>query len=365
MKIECSVEKLKNALATAERITGKNLSLPILSAVLLDVSGQSLKLRATNLSLGVELEIPGKVTKEGIVAIRGDVLNNVLANIDPHQPVTLETASDNLVVITKRNKLLVKSYPHEDFPTLPTVDGTEFAIGTGKLVEGLKSVYYSAAVSDIKQEIASVFIYGEDEQLVFVSTDSFRLAEKKVRAKKIPEFEGILMPFKNVSEIIRTLGAIDDEVKVLFNKNQISFASGSIYLTSRLIDGVFPDYKQILPKEFKTELVVLRDDLLGALKIATVFSDKFNQITLTLKPKDKKVTLYSKNTDVGENTTELEAAVTGGEIEVNINQRYLIDCFQSITSDSISMSFNEPTRPLVVRGISDNSFLYLIMPMNR
>lgn len=365
MKIECSVEKLKNALATAERITGKNLSLPILSAVLLEVSGQSLKLRATNLSLGIELEIPGKVTKEGIVAIRGDVLNNVLTNIDPNQPVILETANDNLVVITKRNKLLVKSYPHEDFPTLPAVDGTEFTIGTGKLVEGLKSVYYSAAVSDIKQEIASVFIYGEDEQLVFVSTDSFRLAEKKVKAKKVPEFEGILMPFKNVSEIIRTLGAIDDEVKVLFNKNQISFTSGSIYLTSRLIDGVFPDYKQILPKEFKTELIVLRDDLLGALKIATVFSDKFNQITLTLKPKEKKVSLYSKNTDVGENTTELEAAVSGGEIEVNINQRYLIDCFQSITSDSISMSFNEPTRPLVVRGVSDNSFLYLIMPMNR
>ena len=365
MKIECSAEKLKNALSQAERITGKNLSLPILSSILFEVSGKSLKLRATNLSLGIEVEIPGKVASQGTVAVRGDILNNIFSNIDPNSTVTLETANDNLIVETKHNKLLIKSYPHDDFPSLPSASGTEFSIEAGKLIDGLKSVYYSAAVSDIKQEIASVYIYGETDQLLFVATDSFRLAEKKIKIKKVPEFEGLLIPFKNINEIIRTFSGYGGELKIIFNKNQISFFSESIYLTSRIIDGVFPDYKQILPKEFKTEVIVLRDDLLGALKMGTIFSDKFNQITLSVKPKEKSVTLYSKNADVGENTTALEASVTGAGIEVNINQRYLLDCFQSIASDSIILSFNEPTRPLVVRGVSDQSFLYLIMPMNR
>lgn len=365
MKIECSAEKLKNGLTLAERITGKNLSLPILNSVLVDGSGTSLKIRSTNLSLGIEIEIPGKITNPGTVAVRGDIINSVFSNIDTNSPVILETSNDNLVVETKKDKLVLKSQSSDDFPTIPTVEGIEFSIAATSFIDGLKSVYYSAAVSDIKQEIATVYIYPDGEYVVFVSTDSFRLAEKKIKVKKISEFEGFLIPFKNINEIIRTFSGLNEDIRVITSKNQVSFLTQNIYLTSRVIDGVFPDYKQILPKEFKTNLVVLREDLLGALKMASIFSDKFNQITFSLKPKEKKVEIYAKSADIGENRTALDAATNGEPVEVNINLRYLLDCFQSITSDSISISLNEPTRPLVVSGVSDASFLYLIMPMNR
>lgn len=365
MKLECSVEKLKNALSQADRITGKNLSLPILSSILMIAEGKSLKLRSTNLSLGIEIEIPSKITGEGVAAIKGDVLSTLFSNISQSSTAVLELVNDNLLVTAKNSTVLVKNYPPDDFPTIPLVSGKEFIIPSKKLMEGLRAVYYSSAISDIKQEISSVYIYAEDDTLVFVATDQFRLAEKKIKVKKIEDFSGILIPFKNISEIIRIFNDIDGDIKMVFSKNQVSFSSDDIYITSRIIDGIFPDYKQIVPKEWKTEAIVLKQDLLNALKISNIFSDKFNQVTLTIKPKEKFFELYSKNADVGENKTQVDAALKGEPIQVNINYKYLFDCFQSIASDSISLSFNEVNRPMVVRGVSDNSFLYLIMPMNR
>ena len=205
----------------------------------------------------------------------------------------------NLLIKTKKNKIKLKGQPHEDFPTIPMVSGNSFEIESKKLIEGIKSVYYSSSVSDIKPEISSVFIYTKEDNLVFVATDSFRLAEKKIKIKNIEEITGILIPFKNIPEILRIFGDVGGNVKVCFNKNQISFSSDGIYLTSRVIDGIFPDYRQIIPKEFKTEVVVLKQDLLNALKLSNIFSDKFNQINLIINPKEKIFELSSSNNDSG------------------------------------------------------------------
>ena len=287
MKTECNIEKIRNAIFQSERITGKNLTLPILNSILLIASQKSLKFRATNLSLGVEIEIPAKVEKEGIVAVSGSVLVGVFSNIFQNENVFLVGEGGNLLIKTKKSQIKVKGQVPDDFPTIPVISGTIFKIESKKLTNGIKSVYYSSSVSDIKPEISSVYVYSNEDNLVFVSTDSFRLAEKKIRIKGLEEIPGILIPFKNIPEILRIFGEFSGEIRVCFNKNQISFSSDGIYLTSRIIDGVFPDYRQIIPKEFKTEAVVLKQDLLNALKLSNIFSDKFNQVNLTIKPKEK------------------------------------------------------------------------------
>ena len=191
------------------------------------------------------------------------------------------------------------------------------------------------------------------------------MAEKKVKIKGTEDVPGILIPFKNIPEILRIFGEVQDVVRVCFNKNQISFSSDNIYLTSRIIDGVFPDYRQIIPKEFKVEAIVLRQDLLNALKLSNIFSDKFNQINLSIKEKEKIFELSSQNNDVGENKTYLDAALRGGDALLGFNYKYFLDCFQSINTDSISIRLNQSSKPMVISGSSDNSFTYLIMPMNR
>lgn len=365
MKIECDIKKIKSAIIQVEKITGRNLTLPVLNSILFIASGKTLKLRATNLSLGIEVEIPAKIEKEGTVAILGTVVGEVFSNVSENETVFIEENNGNLLIRTKKSQIRLKGQPHEDFPTIPKVAGKTFEIEAKKFMDGIKSVYYSSSPSDIKPEISSVYIYTQSGNLIFVSTDSFQLAEKKIKTKETEEITGIILPFKNISEILRVFGETSGEIKICFNKNQISFSTDNIYLTSRVIDGTFPDYRQIISKEFKTDVVVLKQDLLSALKLSNIFSDKFNQVNLLINPAKKVFELSSSNNEVGENKTYLDAALSGEEVQLGFNYKYFFDCFQSINADSVSIKINGAQKPIIVSGVSDNSFLYLIMPMNR
>jgi len=365
MKLECSINKIKNALISVERITGKNLTLPVLSSVLWVASGNTLKLRATNLSLGIEVEVPAKIEKEGVAAIRGEILSSLFSVLEGDSIVKFELINGNLSVKTKQNVILIKSIPNEDFPTIPVVEGNSFIVQGKRFIDGMKSVFYSASVSDIKPEIGSIYIYKEEDTIIFVATDSFRLAEKKIKIKQPFKFESILIPFKNAIEIIRLFEGITDDVKITLQKNQISFGTESIYLTSRVVDGVFPDYNQIIPKQIKTQATILKQDFIGALKVANVFSDKLNQLTITIKPKDKVFEIETKNSDIGENSSFISGSFSGEDVLANFNYKYILDCFQSIGADSISLELSGNNKPMIIRGIGDPSFMYLIMPMNR
>ncbi len=367
MKLECAREKLRDMVGLAERVTGKNLSLPILNSIILNTSGRSLIIRATNLELGVEINLPCRVSQDGLVAIHGGVLSNFLSNITG-ETVSLEVVSGNLVVSSPRHRTIIKGYPPTDFPSLPKVvdDRQFFVIPSDYLAAALRAVSYSSSTSLIKPEIASVCLYNQGNELAVVATDSFRLAEKIFPpALKISlALPHLILPIKNVSEIIRVLENTPGEATIEYNQHQISFKMGEIYLTSRLTDGVYPDYRQIIPTTKLTEAIVLKDRLMETLKVLNIFVDRFGQITLTVSPADKKIEFTSSN-DNGENTSNIEATVEGEAVTLSLNVKYLLDCLQSIHTDSLRLKFNGPHKPVVVQGVGDPSFTYLIMPINR
>lgn len=365
MKLECSTNKIKEALIYTERITGKNLTLPVLSSILWIATNKTLKLRSTNLSLGIEIEVPAKIEKEGTVAIKGDILSSLFSILPNEGNVIFELVNNNLVVKTKSSKIVLKSVPYEDFPTIPVISGDKIVLPAKKFIEGIKSVYYAASNSEIKPEIGSIYIYPENDLLVFVSTDSFRLAEKKVKIKQKIPFSSILLPLKNAVEIIRIFDQSEDDIDITLQKNQISIKSNNIYLTSRVVDGNFPDYKQIVPKTKLTEINVLKQELISSLKISNIFSDKFNQISFKIKPKQKVFEINSQNIDIGENNTIINASISGEDVDVNFNYKYIIDCFTSISSDSLVIELNGSNKPMVIKPNNDTSFMYLVMPMNR
>ncbi len=366
MKIECLQEKLAYAVGKAEKVTGKNLTLPVLGCLYLEAKKNTLVIKATNLDVGIEIEIPVKVESEGIVAVSGSILNNFLSNLQGDKNVTLELVDNTLRVSTIKNSTKIKTLPFEDFPTIPIIEKEKkIVLNAADFIKGLKSVWYSSSTSTIKPELSSVFIYTDDEQMVFVATDSFRLAEKRLKMKHAGDFSHTLIPFKNVQEIIKAFDGIDEDMEVYLDKNQIAFSYASMYMVSRVIDGVFPDYKQIIPKEFKTEVIVLKQDLLNSLKLAHIFSDTFNQVNFRVEPFKKLFEVSTKNADVGEHAHALQGTVTGEDLVVNFNFKYIVDCFQSVNSDSVSLHFNGSNRPLIIKGISDSSFMYLVMPMNR
>jgi DNA polymerase-3 subunit beta len=365
MKIECVKEKIISSITLAEKMTGKNLTLPILSCIHLKASGSELTIKATNLDLGIEIVIPVKVIEEGSVVVPGSVLVGLLQNLQDDK-VTLESREGSLVFSTKTTNTSLKTFPDEDFPIIPRVNTNKtVSLEANLLVTGLKSVWYSAAVTSMKPELSSVYVYCEEESIVFAATDSFRLAEKRVPVKKGKDFGNILIPYKNIPEITRTLEMIKGDVIVHFDANQIAFENEGLYVVSRVIDGTFPDYKQIIPKEFKTEVIILKQDLLSALKLSNVFSDNFNQVIMKVIPEEKIFEIATKNNTIGENKNNLEAVLTGEDIIISFNYKYIIDCFQSIHSDSLTLSFQGLSRPVMIRGVSDKSFMYIVMPMNK
>lgn len=367
MKIECIKEKLKNGVLSAEKMTGKNLSLPVLGAVVIEAGDDGVLIKATNLDLGVELSVPGKAEKKGSVAVSGAVLGNFLSAAGDEHLIKLESVNENLAITSDKHSTVLNSLPTADFPTIPRVtDGETFEISASVWVSMLKSVVYSASISEMKPEIASVYVYGDGKSLVAVATDSFRLAEKKIEVSGGGQISGsMLIPFRNTLEIIRVLDGIADDLTVQFNKNQVSFTSPGVYLTSRLVSGVFPNYRQIVPSAKKTSIVVTKRDFGNALKLAQVFSDKFNQVQLKVMPGDKLFEVCSKNTGTGENITKVDSTLEGEDVAMSFNAKYILDCFQSIPEDSFSIEFNGAGRPMVIRGLGNGSFLYLVMPMNR
>ncbi|MBI2618404.1 DNA polymerase III subunit beta, partial [Candidatus Kaiserbacteria bacterium] len=266
------------------------------------------------------------------------------------------------------SRTVLKTHLPDDFPSLPSVEGqVTHTLLSDDVVEGIQSVGYSASRSNIKPELSSVYVYERDKKLFFVATDSFRLAEKTIHTKQKNTLEeSFLLPLRNALEIVRILNHVPgSDVIVKVGNNQISFECQNIFITSRIIDGTFPDYKQIIPKSHISEVIMLKQDLLNVFKKINIFSDKFGQVSIQVEPKKKSFVVSAHNSDVGETSDAIDAIVKGESVDMRFNYRYIYDCLASIHSDSVTMFFTGIGKPIILKGVSDESFLYIVMPMNK
>lgn len=367
MKVLCNQEKFSKAIQIVERIVGKKESLPVLSCILLEAKEKKLIIKATNLETGIEIVVPAEINEDGIVAIPVGILSQTIRTISGEK-INLSVSEDgNLTINTKHSNTTIKNVSSDEFPSIPKeTTTTSHKIPKNVLIDGIHSVSYSASVSMIRPELASIFISYSGNKLVFAATDSFRLAEKTIPVKLSGEFPDILIPVKNSLELIHVLGSVDDEVvECRFDESQLSITIGSVYFVSRIIDATFPQYQAIIPKEFSSEAIVLKGDLNNLIKKARIFSNTSQQISFHIYPSKKQFTTTARTADIGETSDAIESALSGEDLDINFNLHYLSDCFQSIQSDSVSMQFGGVGKPLVIKGISDDSFLYLAMPLNR
>lgn len=366
MNFTCNRELLQKYIINAERVTGKNLSLPILNSVLITTNSKIVIIKSTNLEVGVEFQIPAEIKTEGSIALPGTLLSNILTSINDEEKITITADNGICKIITKTKNITIKGYISDDFPTIPIItEGENFIIQTNLFIQGIKSVIMSAAVSDVKPEISSIYIYQNGKSLIFVATDSFRLAEKKINYTGNQISQGIIIPVKNIIEIIKIFEQTQGDILCKINKNQISFSIESIYITSRVIQGIYPDYEQIIPKIHTTEIIILKQDLINNIKLSTLFSDKFNKIQFSINPVEKKCLISTKNSDIGEIESNLMVTMTGDPIDILLNGKHLFDCLNSINTDSVVMEFNGFNKPVVIRGLGDQLFTYLTMPLTK
>lgn len=365
MYIECNIKEIQKIISFAEKVSSKNSTLPALETILFDAGKNNCEIKATNLSLGFSGSIPANVKKPGIVAVKASIIGPVLININEDGVVTIKEEDGFLVISTKNTTAKCLTTPNEDFPTIPFGGDVNFSIENTEIVNLLKSTYFSASQSEIKPELSSVYLYTNEGFLYAVATDGYRLSERRVKSN-IKDLS-ILIPVKNIPDILRIITEWSSEIKISFNKNQLTFSDikNQTLLSTRIIDGDFPDYKQIIPINNQTTVMVLKDDILKNIRLSNVFTDKFNHIKFNIDSVNNNLSIYAGSVENGEVESIIPAKIDGEGLLINFNYKYFIECFQVIEDQTIVLKLNAPNKPMIIQGSQNKDYLYLVMPLNR
>ena len=364
MEINLPHNELQQALELVGRISTKHVTLPVLQCVRLEARGEDILLQATNLEISIEIPLKGTVVESGVVAIPTQTFLQSIQFVNQNE-ITLRTEEQVLQIETKTSNTSIKLFSVEEFPTIQritdlsmTLQGTQFALG-------IKSVAFASSQTSIKPELGSVFIQQKKEHsFTFAATDSFRLMERTVSQKGVTLPDSLMIPQKNALELARVCDVKNDDPKFGMDDNQcaLCFPDGT-YISTRLVTGSFPDYQQIIPKEYVSYATILKSDLLQACKKTNIFLNKFRQMTLVLD--DSSITVSSQNNDVGHTTDTIKAQVEGEELTLSFNQQYVVDPLSHLNTDSLKLSFAGIGRPMVMTGLNDGNTRYLVMPMNK
>jgi DNA polymerase III subunit beta len=364
MEITIPHNQLVTALELIGRISTKHPTLPVLQCVRMEAKDDIICLQATNLEISIEIPLTGKVIEEGVVAVPAQIFLQSIQFIS-QKDITLRTEEQVLQLEAAHTNTSIKTYAVDEFPTLHQLQGEESRLQGGQFSYGIKSVAFAASQTSIKPELGSVFIQQKKEHsLTFVATDSFRLMEKTVSQKGVVFDQSIMIPQKNAIELARVCEVMEGDPVFITSENQcaLRFPNG-VYISSRLVTGSFPDYVQIIPKEYVTHVTVLKDDLIRSFKKTNIFLNKFRQVSLMVT--DTNLTISSQNNEVGHTTDTIRASVDGEELSLNFNQQYIMDPLSHINDDSVKLSFAGVGRALVMQGVGDTSLRYLVMPMNK
>ncbi|MFA5996296.1 MAG: DNA polymerase III subunit beta [Candidatus Paceibacterota bacterium] len=343
----------------------KSATLPALSSILIIAGDDGIKLRATNLETGIDLKLSGKITTHGVVAIPATILQQIAGSFTQEGDITLEHTGDIVSIVSGTGKSSIKTVPYDDFPSIPFPENPKNRIVIpGILLKNLfTSIASCASTSTVRPELSSIYISIEGSVLTAVATDSFRLAEKKVPLSNKGTQGKFLIPAKNALDIAQALP--DNEIIMSFDEHQCAFVGEMGMLVSRLTNAVYPDYRQIIPKESVVEAIILRKDFETALKRTTIFSDSFQKVRMSFDPKKNLFAFFARNVDIGESSETLPARVSGSALDLSFNHRYLSAVLSLTSAESLSLTAAGIGRPLIIKGVGDTSLLYLVSPMNQ
>ncbi len=359
MKLQVTQENLSRALATVGRIASGRNTLPILSNVLLSTVDNRLRIAATNLEVAMTETIGAKVSTEGSITVPARLFADLVNNI-PQGVVTLELSDNKLLVVTDQYESVINGVSAEEFPVMPALkDGKSVTIPAGTLKKCLQQVIGAASADDARPVLTGAYVHTHDGQLYMVATDSYRLAEKQVQACK--ENVNLLIPASSLQDILRTLQEGEDVV-MAYDEQQVRFSVGDVELITRLIDGNYPDYRKLIPAEFKTVATLKKADFVNVTKVSSLFArEAAGSVTIKLDP-EAGLSIRSVASQLGENTARAEADITGVG-DVTLNSRYLLDALNVMGGDTITLNINGKLDAVVLRDPSDTGYTHIIMPV--
>jgi len=375
MKIYSLQENLKQGLDLVSHVAGKNINLPILNNVLIKAEAGKIRLIATNLEIGVISAVRGKIEAEGSFTVNAKIISDCVGLL-PNKKIGLNLKDAELLVDCENYQAKVKGQSAEEFPLIPEVDKKNYYSAPAAAVkEAISQVIFATPQSDTRLELSGVLFVFTANSLTIAATDSYRLAEKKLPIKSTcDEEKKIIVPAKTLQELIRVLSVnlgaeVDEnsqEIRFYISDNQILFTYGSTELVSRLIEGQYPDYQQIIPTAGKTKITIDRQELTRAVKMASLFSKTgINDVNLDFPLGKNQAVVSSVSGQTGENITSLEAKVTGEENSIVVNYRYLLEGLSNIEKETVKIEVIDGNTPCLIRPDQDESYLYIIMPIKQ
>lgn len=383
MKILCTQENLSSGLFITSHISFKSLNLPILNNILIQVEKNTIKFLATNLEIGVSCSIRGKIEKEGSYTVGGKLLSDYI-NLLPKEKIELELMeeknnSTSYLNIHCNNYLTkIKGISASEFPLIPKIERKNpYICNINNLRESISQVIFAVSLNEARPEISGVFMNFSKDSLVFAATDSFRLAEKITTLKSnnsSQQSQKIIIPTKTLQELQRILNSIKDDmgvetiknIEIYVSENQILFVVGNIEIVSRLIEGQYPDYKQIIPQKFSTSIEISTNELIQAIKASSLFSrSNIYDVILSFSSEKNEVIIQASNTQVGENRSVITAKITGKNNEIVLNYKYLLDGLQNINSEEIVINIIDGSNPCIIKPKELAEYMYIIMPIKQ
>lgn len=366
MKIICTKENLLKSVGVVSSCIKKSTTLSILSNILLEVEKGQIKLSATNLEIGIITSVRGKIEKTGRTVIPAQLFLSYVNNL-PQEKITMELNGDVLTLSCNDFKANIKCFDPNEFPLIPEVDGEIICKFRGEELKNcISKVIFASAKDESRPEIAGILLKLGKKESFLVATDSYRLAEKKIKTEEVNTENDYIIPSDTILEIGRIISS-DNIVEVVGAEGQLKFSFDNITFISKIVDGQYPDYKQIIPEGSSCKIKLNRGEFTQALKSSSLFSKQdTNEVNLETDLKNKEINIQAESKQVGIGQTKLPTISIEGEDEkVIFNHQYILEGLSAMKSADIFLLLNNDSGPALLKAADDDSYVYIIMPIKK
>jgi DNA polymerase-3 subunit beta len=382
MKLVCSQSELSSSLQLVSRAVASRPTHPVLANVLLtaDAGTGSISLTGFDLNLGIQTSIPATVVTSGEITLPARLFGEIVARLSSDSPITLSCAPDSeqVELTSQAGSFQMRGMPAADFPDLPLEQsGNPIRLQVDALVKGLRATLFASSGDEAKQLLTGVHLQLHGNTLECAATDGHRLAvlqlENAAASGVEPETEeaveepfAVTVPARSLRELERLLSArhSDEPLSLFSDRGQVVVHWADQLLTSRTLDGTYPNYRQLIPASFARRIVVERRLLLAALERVAVLADQQNNVVkISVEPEIGKLLIQADGGEVGSGSETVAAEISGDALQIAFNVRYLLDGIKAMTGDQLAISCNAPTTPVVLTPVDESRFTYLVMPV--
>ncbi len=361
MKLKVTQENLAKALSYVARVASNRGTLPVLANVLLSIEDNRLKLAATNLDIAISSYIGAQVQNEGSLTVPARLLQELVSGL-PSGVLELEQDEFRLKVNAEQYKSVINGVSAEEFPVMPAIDkGITWTIPGSILKEGLQQVVFAASNDESRPVLTGVLFQTVDNHLHIASTDSYRLAEK--RLIKVSQDVRLLIPANALHDVLRIINDFSGDVEVVCDEQQVLFRSGDIELVARLIDGNYPDYRKLIPASFQTTATLSRTELINITKVTSLFArESAGSVVLSVDEASESIWIRAVASQLGENNATA-AVKANGSGAITLNSRYLLEALQAMNGKDVTIGFNGKVEAVLLTDPDQDDYRHLIMPL--